>query len=74
MVVVPIAAPVKVTTEPAGDMFTIPADDNVQLPPAVALLSVMEEPTQTEPGPLMPSGSGLTVKVMEAVHAPTGSV
>ena len=57
--------------------FTMPDNDptvavniapEVQVPPVVVLLNVVDEPAQTVALPVMGDNNGLTVIVLETVH------
>lgn len=70
MVVLPAATPV--TTPVLASIVATAVVPLLQVPPAILLLSIMVEPTQTEEAPLMvPAfGTGLTVMFADAVADP----
>ncbi len=65
-----------IVTAPAVTPFTMPVVEPtvalpllaLQLPPGVALVKVIEEPSQTAEGPVIAAGNGLTVIVEYLAH------
>jgi len=58
-------------TIPVGPTIAMAVELLDQVPPAVALASAIEEPTQTAPLPVMADGPTLTVTVLDTLQPPT---
>jgi hypothetical protein len=42
----------------------------IHVPPVVASLSVLHSPAQTVVGPVIPTGTGFTVPILNVLHKP----